>query len=91
MEKLLKFIIKSIVQNPEAVEIKKDIFQNQELGDSENQIEKENRANFTIKVDPKDIKIVIGKQGRTIRAIRNLMRVAAIRQKVQVNLQLLED
>lgn len=76
MEKLLEFIVKSIVQNPDKVKIKKE--------------EKENFTDFRLEVDPEDIKIVIGKKGRTIRAIRNLLRLRAMKDGVQVNLQLEE-
>ena len=76
MEKLLEFIVQSIVQNPDKVKIKKE--------------EKENFIDFRLEVDPEDIKIVIGKKGRTIRAIRNLLRLRAMKEGVQVNLQLEE-
>lgn len=76
MEKLLEFIVKSIVQNPDKVKIKKE--------------EKENFIDFRLEVDPEDIKIVIGKKGRTIRAIRNLLRLMAMKDGIQVNLQLEE-
>ncbi len=90
MDKLLKFIVQEIVQNPSAVEIEKQFVPvlNREGADSE---EKEKKLiNFLLKVDPEDLKIVIGKQGRTIKAIRNLLRVVAIKQKTQVNLELQE-
>lgn len=76
MEKLLEFIIKSIVQKPERVKIKKE--------------EAEGFANFTLSVDPQDLKIVIGRRGRTIRAIRNLLRLGAIKEGIQANLKLQE-
>jgi len=76
MEKLLELIIKSIVQKPKEIKIKKE--------------EKEGFVNFKLKVDPEDLKIVIGKKGRTIRAIRNLLRLRAIKEGVRVNLELEE-
>lgn len=76
MEKLLEFIVKSIVQKPKKVEIKKE--------------KTEALTNFSLKLDPEDMKIVIGKKGRTIRAIRNLLRLRAIKEGARVNLQLEE-
>lgn len=76
MEKLLEYIVKSIVQKPKKVKIKKE--------------KTEVLTNFSLKVDPEDIKIVIGKKGRTIKAIRNLLRLRAIKEGVRVNLQLEE-
>lgn len=77
MEKLLELITKSIVQKPKAVKIKKE-----ETGDF---------VNFSLKVDPEDLKIVIGKRGRTIKAIRNLLRLRAIKEGIRVNLELEES
>jgi len=76
MEKLLELIIKSIVQKPKKIKIKKE--------------EKEGFINFRLKVDSEDLKIVIGKKGRTIRAIRNLLRLRAIKEGIRVNLELEE-
>lgn len=77
MEKLLELIIKSIVGQPKKVKIKKE--------------EKEGFVNFSLKVDPEDLKIVIGKKGKTIRAIRNLLRLRAIKEGIRVNLELQES
>lgn len=77
MEKLLEFIVTSIVQKPKKVKIEK------EGG--------EGFVNLRLKVDPEDLKIVIGKRGRTIRAIRNLLRLKAIKEGVRVNLELEES
>lgn len=76
MKDLLSFIVTSLVTNPEAVQIE------------------ERKQNGTIDlnltVDPKDMGLVIGKNGQTIRAIRKLLTVRAIAENVRVNLQLVE-
>lgn len=77
MEKLLELIVKSIVQRPKKVKIKKE--------------KSQGLVNFNLKVDPEDLKIVIGKKGRTIRAIRNLLRLKAIKEGARVNLKLEES
>ncbi len=90
MEKLLKFIVSSIVENPQAVEINKEVIENQPINLSSNgQVYR--KTLLTLKVDPQDIKIVIGKQGRTIKSIRQLLRVLSIREKTSVDLQLQES
>ncbi|MFC1727221.1 KH domain-containing protein [Patescibacteria group bacterium] len=76
MEKLLKLIVESIVLNPKSVKISLE--------------EKENFVNLRLEVDPEDLKFVIGKKGRTIRAIRNLLRLRAANEKKRVNLELVE-
>jgi predicted RNA-binding protein YlqC (UPF0109 family) len=76
MEKLLKLIVTSIVQKPKLVKITRQ--------------EKDGLLEFSLQVDPDDMKIVIGKKGRTIKAIRNLLRLRAIKENIRVNLELLE-
>lgn len=76
MEKLLESIVKSIVQKPQKVKIEKE--------------SQEGLVNFKLRVDPEDLKIVIGKKGRTIKAIRNLLRLKAIKKGARVNLELEE-
>lgn len=77
MKKLLEFLVKSIVAKPKSVTI--------------NEEKKEGFSEYSIKVDPEDIKIVIGKNGQTIRAIRNLAKAKAIRQGKRINVKLEED
>lgn len=72
MEKLLEFLIKSIVNYPQEVSISENT-----QGDF---------FNLTIKANPEDIKIIIGRAGRTIHAIRNLLWVVASKQGKKVNL-----
>ena len=84
MEKLLEFIVKSIVQKPEKIKIKKETLP----ADGQ---EGENLISFNLKVDPEDLKIVIGKGGKTIKAIRNLLRLRAFKEGKRVNLELQES
>lgn len=77
MKELLQFLVESIVFKPEKVSIEK---------------QKENEAGLIeliIHVHPDDLKIVIGKGGRTIKAIRELVKIKALQEKkkVQVNIQ----
>jgi len=76
MKKLLKFLISNIVNHPREIVIEEE--------------EKDNLLGLKIKVNPEDIKIIIGKKGRTIKAIRNLLRLKANKQGKRVNL-LLEE
>lgn len=74
MKPLLEYLVTAIVPHPEAVEIEET-----EQGDF---------LNLNLKVHPDDVKIVIGKEGRTIKALRELLRLKAISQKKRVNLQI---
>lgn len=77
MKDLLEFIVKSLVTNPDAVTI-----------DEEQQ---EGSLNFRLGVAPEDMGIIIGKEGKTIRAIRKLLTVRAIAENVRVSLELIDS
>jgi len=77
VQQLLEFLVKSIVEKPKKVKIDEET--------------KEGFSEYSIKVDPEDIKIVIGKNGQTIRAIRTLAKTKAIKQGKRINVKLAED
>lgn len=76
MKDLLDFIVKSLVTNPDAVNI------------TENQ--QEGAIDFKLTVSPEDMGIIIGKKGQTIRAIRKLLTVRAIAENIRVSLELVD-
>ncbi len=76
MKKLLEYTIRSIVQNPKDVLIKEQI--------------ENGYLNLIIKIHPEDIKIVIGKNGQTIKAIRELVKIKAIKEGKKVNVKIEE-
>lgn len=69
MKALLEFLTKSIVSSPKDVSIEE-----KQEGDE---------INFNLKVHPDDIKVVIGKEGKTIKAIRELIKIRAIKEKIK--------
>lgn len=76
MKALLKFIIESIVDHPEAVSIEEE--------------NADNLCTLRITVDKNDMGKVIGKQGKIIKAVRTLMKIPAVKQKKRLNVELLE-
>lgn len=76
MKDLLSYIVTSLVSKPDAVSITED--KNGE------------EVNLNLTVDTTDMGLVIGKLGKTIRAIRKLLTVRAIAENVRINLQLVE-
>lgn len=76
MKDLLSFIVTSLVTNPDGIFIDEQ----RENGD----------VNLNLTVDPKDMGLIIGKNGQTIRAIRKLLTVRAIAENVRVNVTLVE-
>lgn len=76
MKDTLEFILKGIVDKPEEVEV----------------LEEENQGivNFTIKVSPDDMGRVIGKEGKVIKSVRNLMRIPGVLQSKKIYITLAE-
>lgn len=77
MKEFLAYIVKNLVDKPEEVKIK-------EVGGSQTII-------FELSVDQADIGKIIGKEGRTIKAIRSLLMTVANRNNLRVNLEIIED
>lgn len=76
MKDLLNYIVTNLVTKPDSVSITED----KNNGD----------VNLMLAVDPTDMGLVIGKMGKTIRAIRKILTVRAIAENVRINLQLSE-
>lgn len=72
MKKLLEFLVKTIVDSPKDVSVQK----NQE-GDE---------LILELKINPEDIKVVIGKEGKTIKALRELIKIKAFKEKKRVRI-----
>jgi uncharacterized protein len=77
MKKALEYIIAQIVDNPEKVEV--------------NEQEDQGMMNFTITVDASDMGKIIGKDGKVIKAIRNVVKISAIKQNKKINIALSEN
>lgn len=77
MKDFVIFILKQIVDNPEAVVV-------------EETVDQPGFIDLQITVDPADMGKVIGKEGRVIRSIRDLVRVIATKEQVRFNLSIKE-
>lgn len=77
MKDLLEWVVKKLVDNPESVEVKEK---------TEN-----NFTIYSLKVHPEDMGKVIGKEGKIIKSLRNLIKIPAIIQKKKVTLALVEE
>ena len=77
MQDTLKFIIQSIVDKPEAVDIE--------------ELEEEGVTQFTITADSSDYGNIIGKEGKIIRSIRNIMKIPAIKAGKRINISLADN
>ena len=72
MRNLLEFLLLHLVQHPDAIEVLEE--------------ENDGLTEFTLRVHPEDIGRVIGRQGRTIQAIRTLAKVRAIQDNIRVRI-----
>lgn len=75
-EQFLEFIVKSIVDNPDDVKVGRQV---DEMG-----------VLLTLKVNPKDMGQVVGRQGSTAKAIRSLLKIVGIKNNARVNLKIEE-
>lgn len=75
MGELVEFIAKSLVENPDQVEVK--------------EIEGTQSIIIELKVAPEDMGRVIGKQGRIAKTIRTVVKAAAIKDNKRVVVEII--
>lgn len=75
MKELVEIIAKSLVDNPEAVQV--------------NEVSGEQSTILELKVAPEDMGKVIGKQGRIAKAIRTVVKAAAIKDNKRVVVEII--
>jgi len=76
MKQLIEYIAKALVDNPEAVDV--------------SEIEGEQTSVIELKVAKEDLGKVIGKQGRTARAMRTILSASSTKIKKRAVLEILE-
>ena len=73
LEELLLFLARSLVYEPEKVEVEGR--------------ETDSRVELTLRVAPDDVGKVIGRGGRIVRAIRTVMKAASVKANKRVNVE----
>lgn len=76
MREVLEFLARSIVGDPDAVVV--------------DEVQNGSTVRLRLSVAPEDVGKVIGKGGRTVRAIRDVVRAAATREGVSVTVEIVE-
>ena len=76
MVKLVSDIAKSLIDNPDAVEV--------------TAVDGKQTMTLKLKVSPEDMGKVIGKQGRIARALRNVVRAAATKEGKKVTVEIIQ-
>lgn len=75
MKELVEIIAKSLVDNPDMVQV--------------NEVNGEQSVIIELKVAPEDMGKVIGKQGRIAKAIRTVVKAAAIKENKRVVVEII--
>ena len=73
LENLLRVLARSLVSDPESVEV--------------SGTESDSRVDLQLRVAPDDMGRIIGRQGRTIRAIRSVVKAASVKLGKRVNVE----
>ena len=76
LEKLLLFLARSLVDEPEKVEVEGK--------------ETDSRVDLTLRVAPGDMGKVIGRHGRIVKAIRTVMKAASVKANKRVNVEIVD-
>lgn len=76
MKEILENILKNLVENDSAISI--------------NQVEKDKLTVFEVKVAPKDMGRVIGKEGKIAKAIRNILRAIGAKEHKKVTVEFID-
>ncbi|PWL51717.1 MAG: KH domain-containing protein [Clostridiales bacterium] len=74
MKELLYYIARSIVDHPDAVSV--------------NEVTRDDMLILELSVDPSDMGKVIGRQGKIAKSIRSVVKAAAIRENIRVNVDI---
>lgn len=79
MKQLIEYIVSNIVNHPENVIISESLSDDKDV------------TKYLIEVNPEDVGRVIGKQGKVIKAIRQIVRIAAIQKGTRAIVDLKEE
>ena len=75
-QEFLEYIVKALVDNPKDVKVERKV---DEMG-----------VLLSLKVNPEDMGQIIGREGSTAKAIRNLVRIVGLKNHARVNLKIEE-
>lgn len=77
MQEFLEYIVKGLVQYPDAVSI--------------TPVQRDNATIFELRLHASDVGKIIGRQGVTINAIRSLLQAGSAKQGLRCSLEIVED
>jgi hypothetical protein len=77
MQEFLEFIVKGLVQNPDAVSV--------------TPVERAGMTIYELRMDSSDVGKIIGRQGMTINAIRSLLLAGSAKKGLRCAVEIVED
>jgi len=77
MQAFLEYVVKGLVQHPEAVTI--------------TPVERTGTTVYELRLAPPDVGKVIGRQGQTINAIRSLLQAGSAKKGLRCSLEIVEE
>jgi len=77
MQEFLEYIVKGLVQRPEAVSV--------------TPVERAGVTIYELRLDPADVGKIIGRQGVTINAIRSLLLAGSAKKGLRCSVEIVED
>ena len=77
MQAFLEYVVKGLVQSPEAVTI--------------TPVDRSGMTIYELRLAPQDVGKIIGRQGQTINAIRSLLQAGSAKQGLRCSLEIVED
>ena len=77
MQAFLEYVVKGLVQHPEAVTI--------------TPVDRTGATVYELRLDAQDVGKVIGRQGQTINAIRSLLQAGSAKKGLRCSVEIVED
>ena len=77
MQAFLEYVVKGLVQNPDAVSV--------------TSVQREGTTVYELRLHPQDVGKIIGRQGMTINAIRSLLLAGSAKKGLRCSLEIVED
>jgi len=77
MQAFLEYVVKGLVQKPEAVNV--------------TPVERAGMTVYELRLDPSDVGKIIGRQGMTINAIRSLLLAGSAKKGIRCSIEIVED
>jgi uncharacterized protein len=77
MQAFLEYVVKGLVENPDAVTV--------------TPVDRNGSTVYELRLHPKDVGRIIGRQGTTINAIRSLLQAGSAKKGLRCSLEIIED